>query len=339
MDAFANRDLSSYAQPDAVIASGFARALEAARAFEGATAPNPPVGCVLLDGAGDIITIGAHKRAGTYHAEASAIAQAEAAGWLDAVCSVLVTLEPCNHTGRTPPCAEAILKTPAKHVWIGTMDPNPQVAGGGAARLRAAGLNVHEISELAEVGAGLSQDAARLVAPFVHHAQTGLPYVTIKQAINRAGTMVPPAGQTTFTSQLSLKQAHVMRRRAGAIITGSGTIIADNPSFTVRHVPDFEHVQRQLIILDRRQRVSQDYLDAARQRGFLVAVESSIDAALARLGADGVMEVLVEAGPSLTQAFLDRGLWQEHVRFEQQQEGQPDVVCKRYRDAQGQIEE
>ncbi len=117
-------------------------AIAAASRFRGATAPNPPVGCCLLDGAGRAVALGAHRRAGTAHAEAAAIAAAREAGTLDRIRTVVVTLEPCNHHGRTPPCTEAILATPAERVVIGAPDPNPQVAGGGARRLAGAGLAV-----------------------------------------------------------------------------------------------------------------------------------------------------------------------------------------------------
>lgn len=312
------------------IARGFERALTAARQFEGATAPNPAVGCVLLDREGDVIAVGAHEKAGLPHAEAAAIASAEAKNRLDDIHTAIVTLEPCNHTGRTGPCSEAILRTPTQAVWIGTMDPNPKVAGGGAARLAAAGLDVRMIADLdVSQAAELANDAARLIAPFAKHQLTGLPFVTVKQALNRDGSMVPPKGQTTFTSEASLDLAHQMRRRAGAILTGSGTILADDPAFTVRRVPDFAHVQRRLVILDRRGRVSQDYVAAAGQRGFEVWQEVDVKTALEKLGAAGVLEVLVEAGPEVTQAFVEANLWDEHVVITQGAKGGEDDVTIR----------
>ena len=113
-----------------------------------ATAPNPPVGCLLLDSNGDVIATGVHRKAGTAHAEAMAIAVARAAGRIGDIDTVVVTLEPCNHHGRTPPCVEAILGTPARHIFIGVADPNPAVTGGGAARLKAAGRTVTFLSEI-----------------------------------------------------------------------------------------------------------------------------------------------------------------------------------------------
>jgi diaminohydroxyphosphoribosylaminopyrimidine deaminase/5-amino-6-(5-phosphoribosylamino)uracil reductase len=300
------------------ILRAFARALDLARAHEGATAPNPPVGCVLLDATGQELATGAHRRAGQAHAEAEAIAQACAAGIADDVESVVLTLEPCNHRGRTPPCVEAILTTGARQVWIACRDPNPHVKGGGAERLRAAGIDVRFLSELDHPSApSLYADAERLLAPFSKRIRTGLPFVTIKQAISSSGSMVPAAGHKTFTSTASLELAHRLRRRAQAILTGSGTVLADNPLFTVRLVPDHGDKQRMLVILDRRRRVSDAYLHAARQRGVAVHLADDVHTALQTIGTAGGMEVLVEAGPTLTAHLLAAGLWDEHVLIEQ----------------------
>lgn len=300
------------------IAHAFSRALQLARAHEGATAPNPPVGCVLLDGSGRELAVGAHRRAGLPHAEADAIACAKAAGTFGAIHTVVVTLEPCNHHGRTPPCAEAILATGAKQVWIACRDPNPDVAGGGAERLEAAGLTVQFLSQLDHPEmVRLCADAERLLAPFAKRSRTGLPFITIKQAVSSAGSMIPPAGRKTFTSPTSLSLAHCLRRRADAILTGSGTVIADCPLFTVRLAPDHPDKQRMLVILDRRERVAEDYVRAARRRGFAVHLAHDAREALAMIGAAGGMEVLVEAGPALTGSLLESGLWDEHVLIEQ----------------------
>ncbi|GAB5428894.1 MAG: bifunctional diaminohydroxyphosphoribosylaminopyrimidine deaminase/5-amino-6-(5-phosphoribosylamino)uracil reductase RibD [Devosia indica] len=304
--------------PPQQILRAFARSLDLARAHEGATSPNPPVGCVLLDARELEMAAGAHRRAGLPHAEADAITKVRAAGLADKVDSVVVTLEPCNHHGRTPPCAEAILSTGARQVWIACRDPNPQVTGGGAARLRAAGLDVHFLSDLHHPQAAiLLGDANRLLAPFAKRVRTGLPFITIKQAISAPGSMVPAAGRKTFTSSSSLDLAHRLRRRADAILTGSGTVLADNPLFTVRRVPDHPEKQRMLAILDRRRRVTETYLDAARERGFALHLADDLHHALEAIGMAGGMEVLVEAGPTLTAHLLISGLWDEHVLIEQ----------------------
>lgn len=286
-------------------------ALEAARVFEGATAPNPPVGCVLLDEAGNVISVAAHEKAGRLHAEALAIKKAHNAGVADQIHTVVVTLEPCNHWGRTPPCTEAIVATTAKAVVIGAADPNPNVNGGGADRLRAAGLAV-DFFDAARHPA-LAGALKRLIAPFTKRVSTGMPWVTVKQALNSAGNMLPPAGQKTFTAQSSLVLAHRLRRRADAIITGSGTVLADSPQFTVRHVADIANKQRKLVLFDRRHRVSGEYVEAAEQLGFGVVFADALEPALRELAKGGVLEVLVEAGPQLTTTVLASGLWDEHV--------------------------
>lgn len=296
--------------PDNLIANAMQAALAAARLWEGATAPNPPVGCALLDASGAIITVAAHHGAGQLHAEALAISEARAAGRLDRIHTVVVTLEPCNHHGRTPPCTEAILSTPARRVVIGVADPNPKVKGGGAAALSAAGLDV-------EMFGGDRAQLERLLAPFKKRVLHGMPWVTVKQAINREGNMAPPAGQKTFTSQGSLLVAHALRRRADAIITGSGTVLADDPLFTVRLLPDHADKRRKLVLFDRRKRIPATYFEEAGRRGFDVSHAGDVETALRDLAAAGAMEVLVEAGPLLTASVLRSGLWDEHVTITQ----------------------
>jgi diaminohydroxyphosphoribosylaminopyrimidine deaminase / 5-amino-6-(5-phosphoribosylamino)uracil reductase len=293
-------------------------ALSEAQGFEGATAPNPPVGCVLLDREGTVLSFAAHQKAGTLHAEALAIKHCSDR---DRIHTIVVTLEPCNHSGRTGPCTEAILSTHARNIWIGMADPNPHVAGGGADRLRQAGLNVQFLSKAD--APKLKSDLERLIAPFTKRALHGLPFVTVKQAINADGTMIPPAGHKTFTSQSSLILAHQIRRRADAIITGSGTVLADDPHFTVRLVEDFANKQRHLVLFDRRRRIPQVYLDAAKMRGFKISFAEDLLQALKNLAEQGALEVLVEAGPSLTQSILQSNLWDEHVLITK---GNPDQI-------------
>jgi diaminohydroxyphosphoribosylaminopyrimidine deaminase / 5-amino-6-(5-phosphoribosylamino)uracil reductase len=300
------------------VASAFAAALCAAEAFVGATAPNPPVGCVLLDSKGRVLACAAHQRAGQPHAEALAIAHCDQASTTGQIHTVVVTLEPCNHIGRTPPCSDAILRTPARDVWIAVADPNRQVQGGGAARLAKAGLNVRFLADLNHPKtAELARQAQRLIAPFAKRMRTGLPFVTVKQALTRDGSMIPPKGAKTFTAPTSLRFAHQLRKRADAILTGSGTVLADAPEFTIRHVADFIDKQRQLVIVDRRNRVPAAYLSAAHARGFKVTQATDIATALQSLGAAGVQEVLVEAGPALLEAIRAGDFWDEWITIEQ----------------------
>jgi diaminohydroxyphosphoribosylaminopyrimidine deaminase/5-amino-6-(5-phosphoribosylamino)uracil reductase len=154
----------------------------------------------------------------------------------------------------------------------------------------------------------------------------GTPWVTLKIARTASGSMIPPAGQKTFTSPESLKTAHLLRRNADALLTGSGTILADQPELTVRHLPDHPKKRRHLVILDRRMRVTPEYLATARSRGFLVHVlRYTPQEALRFLGSQGVIEVLVEAGPTLTEVFLSENLWNEKWTFTSTSSG-PDRV-------------
>ncbi len=302
--------------PAGRLAVAFAAALDAARAYVGATAPNPPVGCVLLDRDGAVLASAGHARVGTPHAEAAALAICREAGTTARIHTALVTLEPCSHTGRTGPCADALLATPVRDVRIGALDPHPRAPGAGAARLRAGGVAVHEIATLDDPAApALSRAAARLVAPFARLARTGRPWVVVKTALDASGSMIPPPGARTFTSDASLDHAHRLRREADAIITGSGCVLADDPAFTVRRVPDHPGKRRLLAIMDRRGRTPPAYLREAAARGLDARLYDDLDAMLDALGAAGALSALVEAGPTLRGALIARGLWDEEVVF------------------------
>ncbi len=305
------------------------KALEIGRIYEGATSPNPPVGAAAMNREGKIISLQAHTQAGTPHAEAKVIQDLRDRGLLSEVHTLVITLEPCNHMGRTPPCTEVILSAQIPRVLYGTSDPNPKVAGRGAERLRDAGI------EVAECEGPLNEDCIELIAAFSHWAKTGMPYVIVKTA-HRKGTsgqitpqsMVPPSGHKTFTSQTSLQFAHQLRKRADAILTGSGTVLTDLPQFTVRQVKDHELVKtgqkpRILVIFDRKKRVPESYLRAAQQRGFEVWIRTDIKDTLRELGQRGALTTLVEAGPELTQSILSSGFWNKHVVIT---EGNPDKI-------------
>ncbi|PVM77610.1 bifunctional diaminohydroxyphosphoribosylaminopyrimidine deaminase/5-amino-6-(5-phosphoribosylamino)uracil reductase RibD [Caulobacter radicis] len=311
--------MTALSPPPPAIARAFRLALDAASALAGATAPNPPVGCAVLAADGTVLALEAHQGAGLPHAEAAALAACR--DRLGEVHTLVVTLEPCNHHGRTGPCVEAILASPARAVWIGARDPNPAVAGGGADRLSAAGLDV------AFVAGPLADEAARLIAPFAMRATQGRPWLTLKQAFAADGSMIPPPGERTFTSDASLDLAHALRRRADAVITGSGTVLADAPLLTVRRVADPRRAPRRLAILDRRGRVPCAYLAAAHERGLLPSIHADIPALLADLAEGGALEALVEAGPTLSTAFLAAGLWDERVVITKAaRAGDPDTV-------------
>lgn len=320
------QDIISDGSMASILAAGFRHALMLAADVEGATAPNPPVGCVILDAHGQTLTTAAHAGPGQPHAEAMAIRLAQQAGVADRIATLIVTLEPCNHHGRTGPCTGAILTTSAREVWYALPDPNP-LASGGAERLRRAGLSVRTLSELAHPDReALLVDATRLLAPFTARVRLGRPFITVKQAIDRSGSMIPPHGQTTFTGTPALILAHRLRRRADAILTGSGTVLADRAAFTVRHVPDIAGKSRILCILDRRGRVDAAYLEGSRQRGFRPMIASDLSQSLNNLAAQGCNEVLVEAGPTLLHSLRETGLWDEWVLIQQAPPGQSDQI-------------
>ncbi|MBV9511582.1 MAG: bifunctional diaminohydroxyphosphoribosylaminopyrimidine deaminase/5-amino-6-(5-phosphoribosylamino)uracil reductase RibD [Caulobacteraceae bacterium] len=330
---FASRKASAEL-PEAVVVEAFARTMALAEATAGATQPNPPVACAALDEQGAMLACEAHQRAGAAHAEAAALEAGRRQGVFSRIHTLVVTLEPCNHHDRTPPCTEAILASPARAVWIGARDPNPKVCGGAAARLMAEGLKVRFLDQAPHpVAAELARRARRLIAPFAAWSRTGRPWVTLKQAFTAQGSMIPPSGRKTFTSPEALVLAHRLRRRADAIITGSGCVLADDPAFTVRHVSDHPGKRRILAILDRRGRTPPAYVEAAQARGFDVRIRDDLKALLDELGEAGVLEALVEAGPTLSQAMLAGGLWDEQVVIRQGPPGAPAAVEVRARRA------
>jgi diaminohydroxyphosphoribosylaminopyrimidine deaminase/5-amino-6-(5-phosphoribosylamino)uracil reductase len=204
-------------------------------------------------------------------------------------------------------------------------DPNPKAAG-GREHLLANGVEVLGAEQMRPFLSLKQRETLLLqLGPFLKRVTQGLPWVTVKQAFDAQGSMIPPRGRKTFTSESSLRLAHELRRRADAILTGSGTILADDPEFTVRKVPDHPEKIRALWIADRRARVSDDFLRDALSRRLMAERVSDWREALAQAGSMGVLEVLVEAGPALSAAVLQSQLWDRWVRF-QVREGEPDTV-------------
>jgi diaminohydroxyphosphoribosylaminopyrimidine deaminase/5-amino-6-(5-phosphoribosylamino)uracil reductase len=285
-------------------------AIRKAEEYHGATAPNPPVGAVCLSAAGEILALSAHEKAGTPHAEAKAIAECIERGMANKVHTLVITLEPCNHFGRTPPCTEAIIRLAAegnlKRVAFGVSDPNPKVAGRGADRLKSVGLEVIDMA---------NAKAKELIAPFRHSITSGTPWVTLKRAFDAQGSMIPPLGAKTFSSPEALKFAHELRKQADAILTGSGTVLADLPEFTVRHVKDHPQKIRWLVVLDKRSRVPTSWISEREANGFNCHISNTPEEALRFLGEQGVMEVLVEAGPKVSEYFLSNNLWNKDVKI------------------------
>ena len=179
----------NYGTPPALSAA-MRDACSEARLWLGATSPNPPVGAAALDKNGQVLAIAAHQKAGNDHAEAALLKLCHAQNLMPRLHTICVTLEPCNHHGRTPPCTEAIIAAGVKRVAVGVHDANPHVTGGGVERLRAAGIEVIENVE--------NEMCRRLIHAFAFHAQTGKPFITIKRAFDSNGSMIPSAGQKNF---------------------------------------------------------------------------------------------------------------------------------------------
>jgi diaminohydroxyphosphoribosylaminopyrimidine deaminase/5-amino-6-(5-phosphoribosylamino)uracil reductase len=198
-------------------------AIELAKATTGQTSPNPVVGAVLVND-NQIVGMGAHLKAGEPHAEVHAIRMAgeKAAGG-----TLYVTLEPCSHYGKTPPCSDLVIKTGIKRVFVATTDPNPKVAGTGIDRMKKAGIEV-------EVGL-LQAEARELNKIFFFNIQTGLPYVTLKTAVSLDGKTATVTGESKWiTGEEARMDVHHWRHKHDAILVGVNTVLKDNPSLTTR---------------------------------------------------------------------------------------------------------
>jgi diaminohydroxyphosphoribosylaminopyrimidine deaminase/5-amino-6-(5-phosphoribosylamino)uracil reductase len=310
------------------------RALRLAEKGLGRTAPNPAVGAVIVRN-GRIVGEGYHRKAGAPHAEVYAI---RAAGEDARGATLYVTLEPCNHEGRTPPCTHAVLRAGVRRVIIGALDPNHNVVGGGTRFLREKGL---------EVRSGcLGEESRLLVAPFAKHLVTGLPWVRAKVACSMDGRTATRTGNSKWiTNERARAFGHRMRAVSGAILVGRGTIVADDPQLTCRWggkaVPDPVRV-----VLDSRLRtdpssrvcrlessartiiVGAEHLASAARKKALEAAGAEVwtvppdqqgrvdvPSVLSRLGGRGIQSVLVEGGPTVHGAFWDQGLVDEALFF------------------------
>lgn len=262
--------------------------------------PNPQVGCVVLDAAGRVAGEGWHRGAGTPHAEPDALDQAgEAARGGTAV----VTLEPCTHTGRTGPCSEALQRAGVARVVVAASDPNPQAAG-GADVLRAAGVDV-------EIGV-LAQESEQLNRRWLHAVRTGRPFVTWKFAATLDGRSAAADGTSRWiTGGASRADVHARRADAGAVVVGTGTVLADDPRLTVRDDRDRDLDRQPLRVvagltdLPPGARVLDDAAPTLHVRS------RDPHAVLAAVAEHEVRHVWLEGGPRLAAAFLTAGLVDE----------------------------
>ncbi|PZV02854.1 MAG: bifunctional diaminohydroxyphosphoribosylaminopyrimidine deaminase/5-amino-6-(5-phosphoribosylamino)uracil reductase RibD [Cyanobium sp.] len=298
------------------------RALQLAALGDGRTSPNPLVGAVVLAADGTLVGEGFHARAGGPHAEVGALAQAgpRARGG-----TLIVTLEPCCHFGRTPPCSEAVITAGIARVVVAMADPDPRVAGGGMARLRAAGIEV--IDGVRET------EALRLNAAFCHRLHTGRPLGLLKWAMSLDGRTALPNGHSQWISGPEARRwVHRLRARCDAVIVGGGTLRADDPLLTSRGQRSPEPLR---VVLSRTLQLPRhaqlwDQTQAATlvahgpgadaatalfldQAGIerLELAESEPAALLRALAERGCNRVLWECGPALAAAALRQGCVQQ----------------------------
>ncbi|MEW5770891.1 MAG: bifunctional diaminohydroxyphosphoribosylaminopyrimidine deaminase/5-amino-6-(5-phosphoribosylamino)uracil reductase RibD [Pseudomonadota bacterium] len=304
-----------------------ARALRLAEQGLYTTTPNPRVGCVIVRD-GDVVGEGWHARAGEPHAEVHAL---RAAGERARGATAYVTLEPCSHHGRTPPCANALIDAGVARVVAAMRDPNPQVAGGGIALLTLAGVRV-------EVGL-LEQEAQELNIGFVSRMTRGRPWVRVKTAASLDGkTALLNGASKWITGPAARADVHRLRARACAVLTGVGTVLADDPQMNVREVATPRQPLRVVVDSDLRTPPSAGILadggawivcaraDASRRAALLAAGANVLElpgedgrvdlhALLRELGARGINELHAEAGATLNGALLRAGLVDEWVAY------------------------
>jgi diaminohydroxyphosphoribosylaminopyrimidine deaminase/5-amino-6-(5-phosphoribosylamino)uracil reductase len=279
------------------------------------------VGAVVLDPDDRVVGEGWHEGPGTAHAEVRALQEA---GDRARAGTVVVTLEPCNHVGRTGPCTEALLAAGVRHVIVAATDPNPDVTGGGIEALRAAGVDV-------AVGL-LAEEAHRLNAAFERHVTTGRPYVIAKAAASLDGKTAAADGTSRWiTSAEARADAHRLRAWADAVVVGSNTVLHDDPSLTVRHGASAARPPARVVVdgggrvpatarlfdaaaptlVATTHRVPQDRISSWQATGADVVVldrdaegRVSVDALLDALGKRDVQGVLIEGGATLTWSFV-----------------------------------
>lgn len=318
--------------------SWMSRALMLAERGLYTTEPNPRVGCVLVAD-GEVVGEGWHVRAGEGHAEVNALAQA---GERARGATAYVTLEPCSHFGKTPPCADALIKAGVSRMVAAMQDPNPQVAGNGLQRLREAGIAVE---------CGLLEEQARALNPgFIKRMQQGLPWVRVKLAMSLDGRTAMASGESKWiTGPAARADVQRLRARSGAVVSGADSVLLDDSALTVRanelglpsdeaaaaaerqplrvlvdslrRVPleqrFFREAGPSLVISTSAEQAADDYLAAGSELLAVPGADGKVDlqAVLQILAERGCNEVLVEAGAGLSGAFWRAGLVDELIVY------------------------
>lgn len=295
--------------PEVAASGGFtddegwmALALDAGERVRGRTSPNPWVGAVVVTADGTDWFAGATAPAGGDHAEIAALA---AAGNRAAGGTLYVTLEPCAHHGRTPPCTDAIVAAGVRRVVVGMEDPDPLVSGAGIKALIGAGLDV-------VVGVGADSVTDQL-APYTHHRLTGRPWVVLKLAATLDGRTAAPDGTSQWlTGEAARADAHRLRSRSDAVLVGAGTVRLDDPSLTVR-LPDGDPAARPG---DQQPlRVVLGHAPSTAKAQPALEVEGDLGDVLDDLGRRGVLVLLVEGGATVAHAFHTAGLVDRYVIY------------------------
>jgi len=271
-------------------------AIEQARRVKGSTYPNPPVGAVILSPHGEIVGVGATEPAGGPHAEVVAL---RAAGERAAGGTAVVTMEPCNHQGRTPPCVDALIDAGIAVVVYAVADPNPDAAG-GTERLRAAGVAV-------SAGVCAEEVATGPLREWLHKQRTGLPHVTWKFAASVDGRSAAADGSSQWiTGEAARADVHRRRAAADAIVVGTGTVFADNPSLTAR-LPDGSLAEHQpLRVVVGKREIPPDSNVSRGDSSTMVLHTRDPHEVIRALSSR--TDVLLEGGPTIAGAFLAAGV-------------------------------
>lgn len=267
------------------------------------TGGNPRVGCVLLDGSGAIVAEGWHQGAGAPHAEVDALGKTSDATGLTAV----VTLEPCNHTGRTGPCSEALISAGIGHVVYAVTDPGA-ASGHGAQRLAEAGIPVsHGV---------LREEGERLLHPWLEVVRRGRPWVTVKWASTLDGRAAAADGSSQWiTGSASRMKVHTQRALSDAILVGTGTVLADDPSLTARGEYGELLADQPLPVVVGERDIPADAKLHAHPRGVVTARTRDLGQVLSDLHARSIRRVYVEGGPTLASALIAAGFVDEYAIY------------------------